>query len=177
VPWSPLGQGFLTGTMDASKRFDPETAFRSKFPRMSPENLAKNAPFVDLLRRVAAEKEATPGQIGLAWLLAMKPWIVPIPGTRRADHLDENVGASNVDWTSEQLTEINTELAKLTVFGLRMDEDNMKVVEERVGCDRSPDRESRLRFTSCAAIANPRLRFLGDAAPVRPDRLVPERTA
>jgi aryl-alcohol dehydrogenase-like predicted oxidoreductase len=129
VPWSPVGQGFLTGTMDASTRFDPKTDFRSKFPRMSPENLAKNAPFVDLLRRVAAEKNATPSQIALAWLLAQKPWIVPIPGTRRIDHLEENLGAMDVDLSAEDVREIGAELSKLTVHGVRMDEDNMKVVE------------------------------------------------
>ncbi len=130
VPWGPLGLGYLTGKMDASTRFDPKTDFRSKFPRMSPENLARNAPFVDLLRRVAAEKDATAAQIALAWLLAQKPWIVPIPGTRRIDHLEENLGAVDVALSAEDVREINAELSKLTVHGLRMDEDNMKAVED-----------------------------------------------
>jgi aryl-alcohol dehydrogenase-like predicted oxidoreductase len=130
VPWSPIGQGFLTGKLDASTRFDPKTDFRSKFPRMSPDNLAKNAPFVDLLKRVAAKQDATPAQIALAWLLAQKPWIVPIPGTRRVDHLEENLGAISVELTAEDLKEINAELATLTVYGLRMDEDNMRIVED-----------------------------------------------
>ncbi len=129
VPWSPVGQGFLTGTMDANTRFDPKTDFRATFPRMSPENLAKNAPFVDLLERVAAKKDATPSQVALAWLLAQKPWIVPIPGTRRIDHLEENLGGGDVVLTAEDLREIGAELAKLTVYGLRMDEANMAVVE------------------------------------------------
>lgn len=130
VPWSPIGQGFLTGTMDARTRFDPTTDFRSKFPRMSPENLAKNAPFVALLERVAADKGATPAQIALAWLLAQKPWIVPIPGTRRIDHLEENLGAVEVVLTAEDLRTIGDALSKLTVHGLRMDADNMSVVED-----------------------------------------------
>jgi len=129
VPWSPIGQGFLTGTMDASTRFDPKTDLRARFPRMSPENLANNAPFVELLERVAAEKDATPVQVALAWLLAQKPWIVPIPGTRRIDHLEENLGAIDVALTDEDLRKIGTEVSKLTVHGLRMDEANMAVVE------------------------------------------------
>ena len=130
VPWSPIGQGFLTGTMDASTRFDPKTDFRAKFPRMSPENLARNMPFVDLLKRVAAEKNATPSQIALAWLLAQRPWIVPIPGTRRIDHLEENLGGVDVSLTADDLGDINAALSKLTVYGLRMDEANMAIVED-----------------------------------------------
>jgi hypothetical protein len=112
----------LTGTMDASTRFDAKTDLRATFPRMSPENLAKNMPFVDLLERVAAEKNATPSQIALAWLLAQKPWIVPIPGTRRIDHLEENLGGVDVAFTADDLGDINAALSKLTVHGLRMDE-------------------------------------------------------
>jgi aryl-alcohol dehydrogenase-like predicted oxidoreductase len=96
---------------------------------MSPENLAKNAPFVDLLRRIAAQKDATPAQVALAWLLAQKPWIVPIPGTRRLDHLEENLGATAVELTALELRQMSAELATLTVHGRRMDEDNMKLVE------------------------------------------------
>ena len=130
VPWSPIGQGFLTGSMDASTRFDPKTDFRATFPRMSPENLAKNMPFVELLKRVAAEKNATPSQIALAWLLAQKPWIVPIPGTRRIDHLEENLGGADVVVTADDLGEINAALSKLTVYGLRMDEANVALCED-----------------------------------------------
>ena len=90
VPWGPVGAGFLTGKMDARTKFDPATDFRSEFPRFSPESLTANTPVVDLLKRFAKKKNATPAQIALAWLLAQKPWIVPIPGTRNIDHLNEN---------------------------------------------------------------------------------------
>src|SRR5258708_2858086 len=85
VPWGPLGEGFLTGKMEASTKFDPNTDLRSEFPRFSPEALAANRPVVDLQKRFAEKKSATPAQIALAWLLAQNPWIVPIPGTRRED--------------------------------------------------------------------------------------------
>jgi len=129
VPWGPLGEGYLTGKMDADTRFDPKTDLRSKFPRFFPENLAANAPVVDLLRRVAARKRTTPAQIALAWLLAQKPWIVPIPGTRRMDHLEENLGGRDVRLTAADLEEIEVEFSKITVHGARMDEQNMQIVE------------------------------------------------
>lgn len=96
---------------------------------MSPANLEANRPFVDLLVAVAKEKDATPVQIALAWLLARKPWIVPIPGTRRIDHLEENLGAVNATLSSGVLANIDAALAKLQVRGERMDEKNMQVVE------------------------------------------------
>lgn len=130
VPWGPLGEGYLTGKLDARTKFDPKTDLRSGFPRLSPENLEKNRPFVDLLKAVAKKKEATPAQVALAWLLAQKPWIVPIPGTRRVDHLEENLGAVNVTLTTADLTEIATALAKLQVHGERMDEKNMQAIDE-----------------------------------------------
>ena len=86
VPWGPLGEGYLTGKMDARTKFDPKTDLRSEFPRFSPESLAANTPVVDLLKRFAKKKNATPAQIALAWLLAQKPWIAPIPGTRAYGH-------------------------------------------------------------------------------------------
>ena len=123
VPWGPLGEGYLTGNMDAFTKFDPETDLRSGFPRFSPENSAANKPVVDLLKRFAKKnKNATPAQIALAWLLAQKPWIVPIPGTRNIEHLNENLGAINVQLTSDDLSEIETAISKITVHGDRMSE-------------------------------------------------------
>jgi aryl-alcohol dehydrogenase-like predicted oxidoreductase len=129
VPWSPLGQGYLTGTIDARARFDPETDLRSRFPRFSPDALAANMPVVDLMKRFAEKKDATPAQIALAWLLAQKPFIVPIPGTRNIDHLTENLGALNVSLAPTDLQEIDSDFSKITVHGARMDEANMQIVE------------------------------------------------
>jgi aryl-alcohol dehydrogenase-like predicted oxidoreductase len=129
VPWAPLGEGYLTGKMDGQTRFDPKTDFRSEFPRFSPEALAANMAIVDLLKRVAEKKMATPAQVALAWLLARKPWIVPIPGTRNVDHLNENLGAINVQLTSADLSEIETEFSKIKVRGERMSEKHMRQID------------------------------------------------
>jgi aryl-alcohol dehydrogenase-like predicted oxidoreductase len=129
VPWGPVGMGYLTGKIDARTKFDPKTDLRSDFDRFSPENLAANMPIVDLLRQFAKKKNATPAQIALAWLLAQKPWIVPIPGTRNIDHLNENLGAINVELTPADLREIETDFSKITVHGGRMNEEQMKVVD------------------------------------------------
>ncbi|WP_164000467.1 aldo/keto reductase [Pyxidicoccus caerfyrddinensis] len=129
VPWGPVGMGYLTGKIDAGTRLDPKTDLRSGFTRFSPENLAANAPVVELLRRVAEKKGATPAQIALAWLLAQKPWIVPIPGTRNPDHLAENLGAIQVQLTPADLREIETAFSKITVQGGRMNEMQMEVVD------------------------------------------------
>ena len=129
VPWGPVGLGYLTGKIDARARFDPQTDLRSRFPRFTPEALAANMPVVDLMRRFAAKKDATPAQIALAWLLAHKPFIVPIPGTRNIDHLTENLGALNVALTPADLQEIDSDFSKITVHGERMDEANMRIVE------------------------------------------------
>ena len=129
VPWGPLGEGYLTGKIDARTRFDPTTDVRAGFPRLSPENLQANRPFVDLLSRVAETKNATPAQIALAWLLAQRPFIVPIPGTRNIDHLNENLGALDVDLTAAEVQQISVESAALTVYGERMDAANMALVE------------------------------------------------
>ena len=110
VPWGPVGMGYLTGKMDARTKFDPKTDLRSGFERFTPENLAANMPVVDLLRSFAKKKGATPAQLALAWLLAQKPWIVPIPGTRNMDHLNENVGAINVQLTPADLREMDEAL-------------------------------------------------------------------
>ena len=129
VPWGPLGEGYLTGKIDSSTRFDPKTDVRSGFPRLSPENLQANRPFVDLLTRWANAKNATPAQIALAWLLAQRPFIVPIPGTRNIDHLEENLGTLAVDLSPAEVQRISTESAALTVHGERMDAGNMALVE------------------------------------------------
>ena len=130
VPWGPVGAGFLTGKMGANTKFDPETDFRSEFPRFSPESLAANMPIIDWLTRFAEKKGATPGQIALAWLLAQKPWIVPIPGTRNIDHLNENLEAINVQLTSDDLLEIETKISKITVHGERMSEMHMRQIDQ-----------------------------------------------
>jgi aryl-alcohol dehydrogenase-like predicted oxidoreductase len=129
VPWGPVGMGYLTGKIDARTKLDPKTDFRSGFERFTPENLTANMPIVDLLRRFAEKKNATPAQIALAWLLAQKPWIVPIPGTRNIDHLQENLGAINVQLTSADLREIETAFSKIKVHGGRMSEKYMREVE------------------------------------------------
>jgi aryl-alcohol dehydrogenase-like predicted oxidoreductase len=130
VPWGPVGMGYLTGKMDAYTKFDRKTDFRSEFERFSPENLAANMPVIDLLRRFAEKNNATPAQIALAWLLAQKPWIVPIPGTRNIDHLNENLGAINVQLTPADLSEIETAFSKIKVHGGRMSEKYMREVEQ-----------------------------------------------
>jgi aryl-alcohol dehydrogenase-like predicted oxidoreductase len=129
VPWGPLGEGYLTGKMPPTTRFDPATDLRSRFPRFTPANLAANRTFVDLLTRWATVKEATPAQIALAWLLAQRPFIVPIPGTRNINHLTENLGAINIDLTPAEVKQISAESAALTVHGERMDAANMALVE------------------------------------------------
>lgn len=121
VPYSPLGKGFLTGKIDASATFD-STDFRSTLPRFAPEALKANQAMVDLLGRIAAQVNATPAQIALAWLLAQKPWIVPIPGTTKPERLDENIGAVAVELTSGDLRKIDSAAAKIPVQGARYPE-------------------------------------------------------
>lgn len=132
VPWGPVGMGYLTGKINANTKFDPKADLRSTFDRFSPENMAANMPVVDLLKRFAQKKDATPSQIALAWLMAQKPFIVSIPGTRNMDHLNENLGALNVQLTPADLSELKTEFAKLKVHGGRMNEMQMKVVDQTV---------------------------------------------
>jgi len=119
VPWSPLGVGFLTGAIDANTRFAPGD-IRGIEPRFSPENLPHNLALVDLVKRWGAQKGATPTQISLAWLLAQKPWIVPIPGTTQMAHLLENNGADAVRFTPDEIGQFNTELAKIEIKGERL---------------------------------------------------------
>jgi aryl-alcohol dehydrogenase-like predicted oxidoreductase len=121
VPYSPLGKGFLTGTINQSTAFT-NSDIRTTIPRFSEENRRANQALVDLLGTIAQRKEATPAQIALAWLLALKPWIVPIPGTRRVERLDENIGAAHVALTAGDLTEIETAAAQIQVHGARYPE-------------------------------------------------------
>src|SRR3989449_1267662 len=118
VPFSPLGKGFLTGKIDESTTFD-SSDFRNIVPRFTPEARKANQALVDLLRRIAEQKNATHAQIALAWLLAQKPWIVPIPGTRKLERLEENLGAAAVDLTADDLREIESAALKITVQGDR----------------------------------------------------------
>jgi aryl-alcohol dehydrogenase-like predicted oxidoreductase len=127
VPFSPLGKGFLTGKMDQNTTFDSKD-FRSSVPRLSPENLNANLAFVDLLKHVAQRKNATPAQIAIAWLLAQKPWIVPIPGTTKLHRLEENLGAASVVLTAQELQEINTGASKITVQGDRYSGGSAKLI-------------------------------------------------
>jgi aryl-alcohol dehydrogenase-like predicted oxidoreductase len=121
VPFSPLGAGFLTGKIDASTKFD-STDFRNSVPRFTPDALKANMALVDLLRHVAKRKSATPAQIALAWLLAQKPWIVPIPSTTKLHRLEENLGAVTVELTSDDLREIDAAASKIPLQGARLPE-------------------------------------------------------
>jgi aryl-alcohol dehydrogenase-like predicted oxidoreductase len=121
VPYSPLGKGFLTGKIDENAKFD-SSDFRSTLPRFTPEALKANQAMVDLLGRIAERKKATPAQIALAWLLARKPWIVPIPGTTKLSRLEENIGTANVELTAEDLSEIESATLNITVEGARYPE-------------------------------------------------------
>jgi aryl-alcohol dehydrogenase-like predicted oxidoreductase len=122
VPFSPLGKGFLTGKIDENTTFD-SSDIRSRIPRFSPEARRANQVVVDLLARIGEQKKATPAQLALAWLLAQKPWIVPIPGSRKLERLDENIGAVAVELTSDDLREIESALAQITVQGARYPQD------------------------------------------------------
>ena len=121
IPYSPLGKGFLTGKIEENAKFE-STDFRSILPRFAPEALKANQALVNLLHQVAQRKKATPGQIALAWLLAQKPWIVPIPGTTKLHRLEENIGAAEVELTFEDLRDIETAASKITVQGARYPE-------------------------------------------------------
>ena len=127
VPFSPLGKGFLTGKMDQNTTFDSKD-FRSTVPRLSPENLKANMAFVDLVTAVAQRKNVTPAQIALAWILAQKPWFVPIPGTTKLHRLKENLGAAAVELSAEELSEINTASSKITVQGDRYSGGSAKMI-------------------------------------------------
>jgi aryl-alcohol dehydrogenase-like predicted oxidoreductase len=121
VPYSPLGKGFLTGAMNENTKLD-STDFRSTLPRFTPEALKANQALVDLLGTIGKRKKATPAQIALAWLLAQKPWIIPIPGTTKLHRLDENIGAVAVELTPDDLRDIESAASKITVQGARYPE-------------------------------------------------------
>jgi aryl-alcohol dehydrogenase-like predicted oxidoreductase len=127
VPFSPLGKGFLTGKIDEATKFDPND-FRNIVPRFTPENRKANQAVVDLLHKFAQQKNATPAQIALAWLLAQKPWIVPIPGTTKISRLEENLGAARVDLSRDELLELNAAASQIAVQGARYPEHLMKIV-------------------------------------------------
>jgi len=126
VPYSPLGRGFLTGKIEAGTRFD-ETDFRNRLPRFTPEAREANQALVEVLRTVAKQKNATPAQVALAWLLAQKPWIVPIPGTRKLSRLDENLEAAELGLSLEDLREIDRAASKIEVRGARYPEQMEKM--------------------------------------------------
>jgi aryl-alcohol dehydrogenase-like predicted oxidoreductase len=126
VPFSPLGAGFLTGQIDENTKFDP-TDFRNIVPRFSPEARKINMMLVDLVKSVAQRKSATPAQVALAWLLAQKPWIVPIPGTTKLHRLQENLGAVNMELTESDLKQIDEASSKLKLEGARLPEAMLKM--------------------------------------------------
>ena len=130
VPWGPIGMGYLTQKLNADTRLDPTSDLRAGFDRFKPAVIAANKPFVDRITQLAQKNKVTTAQLSLAWLLARKPFIVPIPGTGKVQHLQENIEASNVLLTAEDLKEIATALSNLTVHGGRMNQEQMKVVQE-----------------------------------------------
>jgi aryl-alcohol dehydrogenase-like predicted oxidoreductase len=127
VPFSPLGKGFLTGKISEDTQFD-KSDFRNIVPRFTPENRKANQAFVDLLGRFAQQKKATPAQIAIAWLLAQKPWIVPIPGTTKLHRLEENIGAANVTLSADEVRELETAVSKVPAQGARYPEQLQKLV-------------------------------------------------
>lgn len=130
VPWGPVGMGYLTGKINAQTIFDPKTDLRSGFDRFTSENIAANMPILDLLKLFGEKKNATPSQVALAWLLAQKPFIVPIPGTRNMEHLHENLGAMNVHLTPADILELDTASSKIIIHGGRMNAMQMQVVDK-----------------------------------------------
>lgn len=128
VPFSPLGKGFLTGKIDETTTFD-STDFRNTVPRFTPENRKANQAVVDILAKIAQRKKATPAQIALAWLLAQKPWIVPIPGTKKIERLEENIGAASVELTPSDLREIENAASTITLQGARYAEAQERMID------------------------------------------------
>jgi aryl-alcohol dehydrogenase-like predicted oxidoreductase len=127
VPFSPLGKGFLTGTISADTKFD-STDFRNTVPRFSEENRRANQKLVDVIGKFATQKQVTPAQIALSWVLAQKPWIVPIPGTTKLGRLDENIGAVSLKLTAHDLRELETAASQITVQGARYSEQHQKLI-------------------------------------------------
>jgi aryl-alcohol dehydrogenase-like predicted oxidoreductase len=128
VPFSPLGKGFLTGKIDASTTFD-STDFRAIVPRFTKENREANQPLVDMVRRFAERKKATPAQIALAWLLAQKPWVVPIPGTTKLSRLEENLGGASIELSTEDVRALDEASSAITVEGERYPSTHAKLID------------------------------------------------
>ena len=131
VPYSPLNRGYLAGKMDKNTKFDPKNDNRGTLPRFTPEALEANRPFINLLEKYGRNKNATPAQMALAWLLAQKPYIVPIPGTTKLNHLQENINAINITFSKSELNNFNKELAEIKVFGERYNKEQQKQVENK----------------------------------------------
>lgn len=132
VPWAPMGEGFLTGTIDTATTFDQKADFRAGFPRFSREFLPLNMPIIEWIKQYAARMGATPSQVSLAWLLAKGPNVVPIPGTRSVEHLLENLGAARLRLTPANVQEIETSLSRFPVYGDRMGEAHMSQIDYTV---------------------------------------------
>ncbi|HDS1733283.1 aldo/keto reductase [Pseudomonas sp. BP8] len=130
VPWGPLGTGFLTGTITADTKFDSSTDLRASFPRFTQEAIRANMPVVEMLRVLAARKKTSPVQIALAWLLAQKPWIVPIPGMDKIEYLNENILSVDLELTDDDLREIDTQLASINIQGARLDDGLLSMSEK-----------------------------------------------
>lgn len=129
VPWGPLGTGFLTGTIDPHAKFDSATDLRANFPRFQPDAMKANMPVVEMLRAMAEKKNATPVQVALAWLLAQKPWIVPIPGMDKVEYIDDNLKSVELELSVADLRQIAEEMAQINVRGARLDEGLLSMSE------------------------------------------------
>lgn len=129
VPWGPLGTGFLTGTIDTTTTFDSATDLRANFPRFTPDAIKANMPFVDMLREIAAKKQATPVQIALAWLLAQKPWIVPIPGMDKVEYIDDNLKSLALTLSSADLFAMEELFSRIPIQGNRLDDGLLSMSE------------------------------------------------
>jgi aryl-alcohol dehydrogenase-like predicted oxidoreductase len=129
VPWGPLGTGFLTGTIDTNSKFDSATDLRANFPRFTPDAIKANMPVVEMLRSFAAERNATPVQIALAWLLAQKPWIVPIPGMDKIAYIDDNIKSIDLELSPSDIADINRKLESIHIQGGRLDEGLLSMSE------------------------------------------------
>lgn len=129
VPYSPLGKGFLTGRIDENTQFEA-TYFRNTVPRFTPENRAENKKLVELIETIAKSKNATPAQIALSWLLAQKPWIIPIPGTTKIHRLEENIKAVNVQLSSADLAQIEVVASQIKIQGKRYSEGSQRMIDE-----------------------------------------------
>jgi aryl-alcohol dehydrogenase-like predicted oxidoreductase len=130
VPWGPLGTGFLAGNITADTKFDAATDLRANFPRFTPDAIKANMPLVEMLRDVASRKNANPVQIALAWLLAQKPWIVPIPGMDKVEYIDDNIKSVDLELTAEDLKEIDSRLSEIKIQGERLDAGLLGLSEE-----------------------------------------------